>query len=62
MTRATTRLELLTAARRTLRGEVMDCAPSPFLSSVAPALLDKRGGTSGARTRRRDRAQQTTLF
>ena len=40
MTRATTRLTLLTAAKRTLRGELTECAPSPFLSSVDPALLD----------------------
>jgi len=63
MTRATTRLTLLTAAKRTLRGEVTECSPSPFLSSIDPALLDRRdGGAPGQRTRRRDRAQQTTLF
>ena len=59
MTRATTRLTLLTAARRMMRGEVTACAPSPFLSSIDPALLDRRdAGTSGQRARRRDRAQQ----
>ncbi len=63
MTRATTRLTLLTAAERTLRGEVSECSPSPFLSSLDPAVLDRRGGSaSGQRTRRRDRAQQTMLF
>jgi superfamily I DNA/RNA helicase len=63
MTRATTRLTLLTAAKRTLRGEVTECSPSPFLSSLDPALLDRRGGSaSGQRARRRERAQQTTLF
>jgi len=62
MTRATTRLTLLTAAKRMLRGEVTECSPSPFLSSIEPAVLDRRGGSSGQRTRRRDRAQQTTLF
>ena len=63
MTRATTRLTLLTAAKRTLRGEVTECSPSPFLSSLDPAVLDRRGGSaSGQRARRRDRAQQTTLF
>ena len=63
MTRATTRLTLLTAAKRMLRGEVTECSPSPFLSSIDPALLDRRdGGASGQRARRRDRAQQTTLF
>jgi uncharacterized protein (TIGR00375 family) len=63
MTRATTRLTLLTAAKRMMRGEVTECSPSPFLSSIDPALLDRRdGGTSGQRGRRRDRAQQTTLF
>jgi len=63
MTRATTRLMLLTAAKRMLRGEVTECAPSPFLSSVDPALLERRdGGPSGPRGRRRDRAQQTALF
>jgi DNA helicase II / ATP-dependent DNA helicase PcrA len=63
MTRATTRLTLLTAAKRMMRGEVTACSPSPFLSSIDPALLDRRdGGVSGQRARRRDRAQQTTLF
>jgi DNA helicase-2/ATP-dependent DNA helicase PcrA len=62
LTRATTRLELLTAAKRTMRGEVTECSPSPFLSSIDPALLERRGGTSGTRTRRRDRVQQPTLF
>jgi superfamily I DNA/RNA helicase len=67
MTRATTRLTLLSAAKRTLRGEVIECSPSPFLSSLDPAVLDRRGGSaSGQRARRRDRdrdrAQQTTLF
>jgi DNA helicase-2/ATP-dependent DNA helicase PcrA len=63
MTRATTRLTLLTAAKRMTRGEVTACSPSPFLSSIDPALLDRRdGGVSGQRARRRDRAQQTTLF
>jgi superfamily I DNA/RNA helicase len=61
MTRATTRLELLTAAKRTLRGEVTDCSPSPFLSSVDRALLDRRGGTVAARSHR-PAAKQTTLF
>jgi superfamily I DNA/RNA helicase len=61
MTRATTRLTLLTAARRTLRGEVTECTPSPFLSSVDPALLDAHGnGTS--RARRKPRVQQSALF
>ena len=64
MTRATTRLTLLTAAKRMTRGELTACSPSPFLSSVDPALLDRRdGGASGQRARRRDRAgQQTSLF
>jgi superfamily I DNA/RNA helicase len=62
MTRATTRLTLLTAAKRTLRGELTACAPSPFLSSVDPALLDRRGGDSGGRGRQRPRVQQAALF
>jgi DNA helicase-2/ATP-dependent DNA helicase PcrA len=62
MTRATTRLTLLTAAKRTLRGEVTEYSPSPFLSSIDLTLLDRRGGASGPRARRRDRPQQTTLF
>ncbi len=63
MTRATTRLTLLTAAKRMMRGEVTECSPSPFVSSIDPALLDRRdGAASGQRGRRRDRAQQTTLF
>ncbi len=66
MTRATTRLTLLTAAKRTLRGEVTGCSPSPFLSSVDPALFDRRDGTAPAlgagRARRRDKDQQAMLF
>jgi superfamily I DNA/RNA helicase len=62
MTRATTRLTLYTAAKRTLRGEVTECSPSPFISSVDKALLDHRGGDAAGRNRRKTRAQQTTLF
>jgi len=62
MTRATTRLTLYTAAKRTLRGEVTECSPSPFLASIDPALLDRRGGEAAGRNRRKTRAQQTTLF
>jgi DNA helicase II / ATP-dependent DNA helicase PcrA len=62
MTRATTRLALFTAAKRTLRGEVAECSPSPFLSSVEPALLDRRGGEATGRARRRARPQQATPF
>ena len=62
MTRATTRLMLLTAAKRTLRGEPTGCAPSPFLSSVDPALLDRRGGDAAGRGRRGPRVQQAALF
>jgi uncharacterized protein (TIGR00375 family) len=62
MTRATTRLTLLTAAKRTLRGEVTECSPSPFLSSVEPALLDRRGGEAQGRARRKPRVHQEALF
>jgi superfamily I DNA/RNA helicase len=62
MTRATTRLTLLTAAKRTLRGEFTECAPSPFLSSVDQALLDRRAVGASGRERRRPRVQQATLF
>jgi DNA helicase-2/ATP-dependent DNA helicase PcrA len=62
MTRATTRLTLFTAAKRTLRGELTACSPSPFLSSIDQALLDRRGGEAQGRTRRRARAQQAALF
>jgi uncharacterized protein (TIGR00375 family) len=61
MTRATTRLMLLTAAKRTLRGELTECSISPFMSSVDPALLDRRGGAV-ARSRHRARDQQAALF
>jgi superfamily I DNA/RNA helicase len=61
MTRATTRLTLLTAAKRTLRGELTECTPSPFLASVDQSLLDRRGETA-ARSRRRAKDQQTALF
>jgi uncharacterized protein (TIGR00375 family) len=64
MTRATTRLTLLTAAKRTLRGEVTECTPSPFLSSIDPILLDRRDGTVAGtgRARRRPKDQQVMLF
>ena len=61
MTRATTRLVLLTAAERTIRGTAVRCSPSPFLASVDPALLDRRGG-AGARGGRRDSRSQPKLF
>jgi superfamily I DNA/RNA helicase len=62
MTRATTRLTLFTAAKRTLRGEVTECSPSPFLSSIEPALLDRRGGEAQGRARRKPRVHQEALF
>jgi DNA helicase-2/ATP-dependent DNA helicase PcrA len=62
MTRATTRLTLYTAAKRTLRGELTACTPSPFLASVDQALTDRRGGDAQARTRKKPRAQQAALF
>ena len=62
MTRATTRLVLLTVAERSIRGAVTSCAPSPFLASVDPALLDRRGGPAAGRAQRRDKAQQARLF
>ena len=64
MTRATTRLVLLNAAERQIRGTVSKTAPSPFLASVDAALLDRDGGApgAGARARRRDKPQQPRLF
>lgn len=64
MTRATAKLTLLTAARRTIRGEAKNRVPSPFLASVDPALLDHRGGGAALarRATRRDQGQQFTLF
>jgi uncharacterized protein (TIGR00375 family) len=64
MTRATTRLTLLTAAKRTMRGEVTACTPSPFLSSIDPAQLNQPGADTPARPRRKARpqAQQSALF
>jgi superfamily I DNA/RNA helicase len=63
MTRATTRLVLLTAAERSIHGAVTKCPPSPFLASVDPALLDRVGGAQApGRAHRRDKAQQARLF
>jgi len=63
MTRATTRLVLLTAAERSIRGTVTKCQPSPFLASVDPALLDRVGAAQApGRVHRRDKAQQARLF
>jgi len=61
MTRATTRLILLSAASRVLRGSVTECAPSPFLASIEPGLLD-RHEESARRGKRRDGGQQLTLL
>jgi superfamily I DNA/RNA helicase len=66
MTRATTKLVLLTAASRMVHGSAREGKPSPFLASVDPALLDRSGGGSaaaaGKRARRRDQGQQLTLL
>jgi DNA helicase II / ATP-dependent DNA helicase PcrA len=66
MTRATTRLVLLTATRRQVRGESRERSPSPFLSSIDPALLDRHGGpasgAAGDRAQRRGTDQQVRLF
>jgi superfamily I DNA/RNA helicase len=64
MTRATTRLTLFSAARRMLRGEVTNCTPSPFLSSIDPDVLDRHGDGPGGRSRRKSRPQteQPALF
>jgi len=62
MTRATTRLVLLTAAERSIRGTTTKCQPSPFLASVDPALLDRAGPHAPGRAHRRDKAQQARLF
>jgi DNA helicase-2/ATP-dependent DNA helicase PcrA len=62
MTRATTRLSLFTAAKRTLRGEVTECSPSPFLASIESALLDRHGGEAQGRARRKPRVHQESLF
>jgi superfamily I DNA/RNA helicase len=62
MTRATTRLTLFTAAKRTLRGEVSECSPSPFLASIDQALLDRRGGGAKGRARRKPHVHQEALF
>jgi len=62
MTRATTRLVLLTAAERSIHGAVTKCPPSPFLASVDPALLDRVGAQAPGRAHRRDKAQQARLF
>jgi uncharacterized protein (TIGR00375 family) len=58
MTRATSRLVLLTAAERSIRGTVTACSPSPFLASVDQALLDRRDGPAQGRAARRGKAQQ----
>jgi len=63
MTRATTKLTLLTATHRTIHGERLDCSPSPFLASIDPALVERRGSAgSGKRAKRRDQDQQFKLF
>jgi superfamily I DNA/RNA helicase len=61
MTRATTRLILTGATKRTFRGETSETAPSPFLSSIDRALLDT-AVDDHARRKRRPAAQQLTLL
>ena len=59
MTRATTRLTLFTAAKRTLRGEVTECSPSPFLPrSTGAARPARRRGPGAAAARPADHAVQ----
>jgi superfamily I DNA/RNA helicase len=61
MTRATTRLILTGASKRTFRGSTSESAPSPFLSSIDRALLDT-GGVSAKTRKRKPAAQQLTLL
>jgi DNA helicase II / ATP-dependent DNA helicase PcrA len=61
MTRATTRLILTGASKRTFRGELREATPSPFLSSIDRSLLDTAGDEQ-ARRKRRPAAQQLTLL
>ncbi len=42
MTRATTRLVLSSAARRTRGGRTLAFGPSPYLADIDPALVDQR--------------------
>jgi superfamily I DNA/RNA helicase len=64
MTRATTKLVLLTAVSRTVHGSTREAKPSPFLASIDPALLDQSGGgpAQAKRPKRRDQGQQLTLL
>ncbi|HEX6454756.1 MAG TPA: UvrD-helicase domain-containing protein [Trebonia sp.] len=64
MTRATTKLVLLTAASRTVHGSTRESKPSPFLASIDPALLDRSGGgpAQAKRPKRHDQGQQLTLL
>src|SRR5262249_1283284 len=63
MTRATTRLVLLTAAERSIRGTVTRCPPPPCPPPVAPPRPPRPGGPGGPRrAHRRDKAQQARLF
>jgi DNA helicase II / ATP-dependent DNA helicase PcrA len=61
MTRATTRLILTGATRRTFRGSTSETAPSPFLSSIDRSLLDT-GGVPAETRKRKPAAQQLTLL
>jgi len=58
MTRARDRLFLTRALRRRLHGTALERRPSPFLSDLESALLDRER----ARTRRRADADQLTFF
>ncbi|HMA46910.1 MAG TPA: ATP-dependent helicase, partial [Frankiaceae bacterium] len=62
MTRATSRLVLTYAARRTRAGTARDGAPSPFLADIDPALVERRGGRADGRARPPARAVQLRLL
>jgi superfamily I DNA/RNA helicase len=59
MTRARSHLFLSHARRRAWRGTVRDAAPSPFLTDIQDALLDRFRAAVG---RRPTRGDQLTLL
>lgn len=60
--RPATQLVLLTATQRQLRGTASQCSPSPFLASVDPALVERRGGEAAGWGGRRDKGEQLRLL
>ena len=62
MTRARSHLYLSWAARRARHGVMRDGAPSPFLTAIDEALLERLAGSGGARRQAEPKGDQLSLL